>query len=64
MSASRKGIILAALQLAIVASLAAKYTIDRGRFPQRSSASPWISFCRSTLSTLRGAKPVKNYGSR
>jgi hypothetical protein len=34
MSASRKGIILAVLQLAIVASLAAKYTIDRGRFPR------------------------------
>jgi hypothetical protein len=34
MSASRKGIILAALQLAIVASLAAKYTIDRARFPR------------------------------
>jgi len=34
MSASRKGIILAVLQLAIVASLAAKYTIDRARFPR------------------------------
>src|SRR5713101_10211885 len=34
MSASRKGIILAALQLAIVASLASKYTIDRARFPR------------------------------
>src|SRR5260370_35715114 len=32
--ASRKGIILAGLQLAIVASLAAKYTIDRTRFPR------------------------------
>ena len=34
MSASRKGIILALLQLAIVASLAAKYAIDRARFPR------------------------------
>ena len=34
MSASRKGIVLAALQLAIVVSLAAKYTIDRARFPR------------------------------
>ena len=34
MSASRRGIILAAMQLAIVASLAAKYTIDRARFPR------------------------------
>jgi hypothetical protein len=34
MSGSRKGIILAVLQLAIVASLAAKYTIDRARFPR------------------------------
>ena len=34
MSPSRKGIILAALQLAIVVSLAAKYTIDRARFPR------------------------------
>jgi len=34
MSASRKGIILAALQLALVASLGAKYTIDRARFPR------------------------------
>jgi hypothetical protein len=34
MSASRKGIILAVLQLAIVASLAAKYAIDRARFPR------------------------------
>lgn len=34
MSPSRKGIILAVLQLAIVASLAAKYTIDRARFPR------------------------------
>jgi len=34
MSASRKGIILAVLQLAIVASLAAKYAIDRTRFPR------------------------------
>jgi hypothetical protein len=34
MSASRKGIILAVLQLAIVASLAAKYTIDRARLPR------------------------------
>jgi hypothetical protein len=34
MSASRKGIILTALQLAIVVSLAAKYTIDRARFPR------------------------------
>jgi hypothetical protein len=34
MKLSRKGIILAALQLAIVASLAAKYAIDRVRFPR------------------------------
>jgi hypothetical protein len=34
MSPSWKGIILAALQLAIVASLAAKYAIDRARFPR------------------------------
>ena len=34
MKLSRKGIILAALQLAIVASLAAKYAIDRARFPR------------------------------
>ncbi len=34
MSASRKGIILAVLQLAIVVSLAAKYTIDRARYPR------------------------------
>ena len=34
MSPSRKGIILAVLQLAIVASLAAKYAIDRARFPR------------------------------
>jgi hypothetical protein len=34
MSASRKGIILAVLQLVIVASLAAKYAIDRARFPR------------------------------
>jgi len=34
MSPSRKGIILAALQLAIVVSLAAKYAIDRARFPR------------------------------
>jgi hypothetical protein len=34
MSASRKGIILAALQLALVASLGAKYAIDRARFPR------------------------------
>ena len=34
MSPSRKGIILAVLQLAIVASLAAKYAIDRARLPR------------------------------
>jgi hypothetical protein len=34
MSASRKGIILAVLQLAIVGSLAAKFAIDRARFPR------------------------------
>src|SRR5882757_4238382 len=34
MSRSRKGIILAALQLALVASLAGKYAIDRARFPR------------------------------
>jgi hypothetical protein len=34
MNLSRKGIILAVLQLAIVASLAAKYAIDRARFPR------------------------------
>jgi len=34
MSPSRKGIILAVLQLAIVASLATKYAIDRARFPR------------------------------
>ena len=34
MSPSRKGIILAVLQLAIVVSLGAKYAIDRGRFPR------------------------------
>ena len=34
MKLSRKGIILAVLQLAIVASLAAKYAIDRARFPR------------------------------
>jgi hypothetical protein len=34
MSPSRKGIILAVLQLALVASLGAKYTIDRARFPR------------------------------
>lgn len=34
MRVSRKGIILAMLQLAIVASLAAKYAIDRARFPR------------------------------
>jgi hypothetical protein len=34
MNASRKGIILAALQLALVASLGAKYAIDRARFPR------------------------------
>src|SRR5712664_4761233 len=34
MSPTRKGIILAVLQLAIVASLAAKYAIDRARFPR------------------------------
>jgi len=34
MSPSRKGIILALLQLAIVTSLAAKYVIDRARFPR------------------------------
>src|SRR5438309_12110662 len=34
MNLSRKGIILAVLQLAIVASLAAKYAIDRTRFPR------------------------------
>ncbi len=34
MSPSRKGIILAILQLAIVASLAAKYAVDRARFPR------------------------------
>ncbi len=34
MSASRKGIILAVLQLALVASLGAKYAIDRARFPR------------------------------
>jgi hypothetical protein len=34
MNPSRKGIILAVVQLALVASLAAKYTIDRARFPR------------------------------
>ena len=34
MNPSRKGIILAALQVALVASLAAKYVIDRARFPR------------------------------
>lgn len=34
MRVSRKGIILAMLQLAIVASLTAKYAIDRARFPR------------------------------
>ena len=34
MKLSRKGILLAVLQLAIVASLAAKYAIDRTRFPR------------------------------
>jgi len=34
MKLSRKGIILAVLQLAIVTSLAAKYAIDRARFPR------------------------------
>lgn len=34
MSPSRKGIILAVLQLAIIVSLAAKYAIDRARFPR------------------------------
>ncbi len=34
MSPSRKGIILAVLQLALVASLGAKYAIDRARFPR------------------------------
>src|SRR5260370_26769971 len=34
MSRYGKGIILAVLQLALVASLAAKYTIDRARFPR------------------------------
>ena len=34
MSPSRKGVILAALQLALVASLAGKYAIDRARFPR------------------------------
>jgi len=34
MRLSRKGIILAVLQLAIVTSLAAKYVIDRARFPR------------------------------
>jgi len=34
MKLSRKGILLAVLQLAIVASLAAKYAIDRARFPR------------------------------
>ena len=34
MNISRKGIILAILQLALVASLAAKYAIDRARFPR------------------------------
>ena len=34
MNLSRKGIILAALQLALVASLGAKYAIDRARFPR------------------------------
>lgn len=34
MRVSRKGIILAMLQLVIVASLAAKYAIDRARFPR------------------------------
>ena len=34
MRLSRKGIILAMLQLGIVASLAAKYAIDRARFPR------------------------------
>jgi len=34
MKLSRKGVLLAVLQLAIVASLAAKYAIDRARFPR------------------------------
>src|SRR6266567_6655283 len=34
MSPSRKGIIVAVLQLALVASLGAKYAIDRARFPR------------------------------
>src|SRR5713101_8443447 len=34
MNPSRKGITLAVLQLALVASLAAKYAIDRVRFPR------------------------------
>jgi len=33
-SPSQKGVILAALQLALVASLAGKYAIDRARFPR------------------------------
>ena len=34
MKPTRKGIILAVLQLAIVASLATKYAVDRARFPR------------------------------
>src|SRR5204863_6486421 len=34
MKLSRKGILLAVLQLALVASLAGKYAIDRARFPR------------------------------
>src|SRR2546430_13614969 len=39
MKLSRKGILLAVLQLAIVGSLAAKYAIDRSRFPRVGAQS-------------------------
>ena len=34
MSSSRKGLLLATVQLALVASLGAKYSLDRARFPR------------------------------
>jgi len=47
MNASRKGIILAALQLALVVSLGAKYAIDRRRFPRVwRRRRPTIPICR------------------
>src|SRR5437762_14193846 len=66
MKLSRKGILLAVLQLAIVASLAAKYAIDRARFPrvweQTVAYDPDLPIRGRYLSVRLRADPDRVYG--